>query len=346
MRIGSRSRPIAAAGCTVLATLLAACSGGAGGTASPPKQQQNTVTWYTTLTAKDIQPVVDAFTQAHPGIKVNALRLSANQIPPRVLTEQRAGKYNADVISGDSPELAQLIHAGALQPYDPPGQAPLPAGLTLPSGYTGVIYVVSTVPAWNPTAVKKAHLTPPTTWQILTRPEWKGKFSIDPSAVNWYESLIAVMGHSKALALLQALGRNSPVLVESHTQAITQVEAGQPLATATAYGYKAAKEEKKNPGLITFVNPVPLPASLNLIDIAKNAPHLAAAKIFVNWVVSQAGQTAIVSLTNQISLLSDAGNDPAVWDPAKWAPVWGSPVVSAAQYNNDTSEMDKALGVP
>jgi iron(III) transport system substrate-binding protein len=346
MRIGSCSRPLAAVGCAVLATLLAACSSGPAGGGAKASGELKSLTWYTTLTSTDIQPIVQAFNKAHPGIKVSALRLSAEQIPARVFTEQRAGKYNADVVSGDSPEIAQLIHAGALQPYSPPGETPLPAGLSLPAGYTGVIYVVTTVPAWNPTAVKKAHLTPPTTWQILTKPEWKGKFSMDPGAVNWYESVIASMGHAKALALLTALARNKPVLVTSHTQAIVQVEAGQPMATATAYGYKAAKEEKKNPGLIAFANQVPLPSSLNLIDIAKNAPHLAAAKIFVNWIVSKAGQLAIVSITDHTSVRSDVGNNPAVWDPAKWPPVWGDPVVSASQFNRDTQEMNKALGVP
>lgn len=344
MRIGSHRCLAAALGCAVLAT-VGACSSGSTTSNAKKSSQPSTVTWYTTVSAKDVQPVIQAFTKAHPTIKVNALRLSADQIPARVLTEQRAGKFNADVISCDAPEMAQLIHAGALQPYDPPGEPALPSGLSLPSGYTGVIYVVTTVPAWNPTAVKKAHLTPPTTWQVLTEPAWKGKFSMDPGAINWYESLIVAMGHARALALLQALGRNKPLLVSSHTQAVTQVEAGQPLATATAYGYTAAKGEKKDPGLITFANPNPLPSSLNLIDIAKNAPDMAAAKTFVNWVASKAGQEAIVSLTNQVSLRGDAGDDPAVWDPAKWPPVWGPPVVSASQFNSDTQELDKALGV-
>lgn len=125
------------------------------------------------------------------------------------------------------------------------------------------------MPAWNPTAVKKAHLTLPTTWQVLTEPAWNGKFSMDPGAVNWYESLIVAMGHAKALALLQALGRNKPLLVSSHTQAITQVEAGQPLATATAYAYTAAKGEKKDPGLITFANPNPLRDRPGLVGAAR-----------------------------------------------------------------------------
>lgn len=371
-------RPLTAVTCAALAMLVSACGGGstsgsasgsnnssnaAGGAAASslavsnaPSQgidqlkaqakQEGSITWYTTFADKDVKPMIDAFNKKYPGIKVNALRLSADKIPARVITEQKGGKYNADVVSGDSPQIAQLIQAGALQPYNPPDAAPLPKGLNLPSGYTGVVYAVTTVPAWNPSAVQKAGLQPPTSWQDLTKPQWKGKFSIDPSAVNWYDALITEMGHDKAFALIQALGKNQPKLVESHTQALTQVEAGEPLATATAYGYKAASEKKKNPGQIEFANPNPLPSSLTLIDVVKKAPHPAAAKLFVDWMVSQAGQQEVVDQTNHTSLRNDVKNDTSVWDPSKWTPAWGTPVLSSDQYNKEVQDMKQALGAP
>jgi iron(III) transport system substrate-binding protein len=289
--------------------------------------------------------MIDAFSKKFPGITVNALRLSADQIPTRIITEQRGGKYNADVVSGDAPQIAQLVQAGALQPFNSPDGAPLPSGLTLPSGYTGAVYVVTTVPAWNPAAVQKAGLQPPTSWQDLTQPQWKGKFSIDPGAVNWYDALIKEMGHAKALALIQALGKNNPKLATSHTQALTAVEAGEPLATATAYGYKAASEKKKNPGEIDFANPNPLPSSLTLIDVVKNAPHSAAAMLFVDWMVSQAGQQEVIDQTNHTSIRNDVKNSAKVWDPSKWQPAWGTPILPSAEYNQEVQEMNQAFGV-
>lgn len=362
MRVRPGRRTLTAAAGTALALLLAACGSSSSGSSTAPSasstpseglsqlkaaaNQEGSLTWYTTFADKDVQPMIAGFNKVYPKIKVNPLRLSADKIPARIITEQRGGKYNADVVSGDAPQVSQLIHAGALQPYNPPDEAPLPQGLSLPNGYTGVVYAVTTVPAWNPAAVKKAGLTPPTSWQDLTKPQWKGKFSIDPGAVNWYESLTASMGHAQALALLKALGKNDPKLVESHTQALTQVEAGEPLATATAYGYKASSLKKKNPGQLDFANPNPLPSSLTLIDVVKNAPHPAAAKLFVDWMVSQAGQQAVVDITNHTSLRTDVTNDTSVWDPSKWQPAWGDPTVSPAQYNKDVTEMDQALGVP
>jgi iron(III) transport system substrate-binding protein len=304
------------------------------------------VNWYTTFAASDVQPIITAFNEAYPKIKVNALRLSASQLPPKIITEQRGRQYTADVVSGDSPQVAQLVQASALQPYTSPEQTQLPQGLTLPSGYQTVVYAVTTAIAWNPAVVKKDGLPVPTSIQTFTEPAWKGKFSIDPTAVNWYDSLIKIMGHQQALALVQKLGSNNPVLVESHTQAVTDVQAGEPAGAVTTYGYKASSIEKKTPTEVAFLNPNPLPSSLTLVDVAANDPHPAAARLFLNWLVSQAGQTAVVDKTNHTSLRSDVKNDSKVWDPTKWTPTWGTPMLPPSTYNSELTELGQALHAP
>jgi iron(III) transport system substrate-binding protein len=158
--------------------------------------------------------------------------------------------------------------------------------------------------------------------------------------------MVRDIGHDKALALLKGLGDNNPVFVESHTQALTQVQAGEPAAAATAYGYKAASLKKKTPTQVEFVNSNPLPSSLTLIDLVKNAPHPAAARLFEDWVVSKQGQTAVVSITNHTSIRIDVENDPAVWDEKEWRPAWGAPNLSSQRYNQELDEMKSALHAP
>jgi iron(III) transport system substrate-binding protein len=354
--------PVLAAGLTVS---LAACGSSAsgGGSASSSSagssldsmsttelaaqaKKEGSLTWYTTFADEDVKPMVDAFNKDYPGITVNSVRLSADKIPPRLLTEQRGGKYNADVVSGDSPQIAQVLQAGGLQPYTPKDLPPLPAGLSLPKGYEGVVYIVTTVLAYNPTVLSQKGVQPPTSWDDLTKPEWKGQFSIDPGAVNWYDSLIKSMGHDKALKLVQSLGNNQPVFVESHTQALTQVQAGEPMGAATAYAYKASSLKQKTPDQVEFVNDDPLSSSLNLIDVVKNPPHPAAARLFDDWMVSQAGQKAVVDITNHTSIRTDVTNDATVWDPNKWKPAWGDPVLSSDTYNKELSEFKEALHAP
>lgn len=348
--------PVAAA---TLLVALAACGSGSSSSATTRQSSFNSMsiaglakaadsegqlTWYTTFSSDDVDPMIAAFKKVYPNIKVNALRLSADQLPPKIITEQRGGKYNADVVSGEAIQVTQLQQAGALEPYTPPALAPLPTGLTMPSGYRAIIYVNTTVPAYNPSILKAKGLPVPRTIADFTNPEWKGQFSIDPSAVNLYDSLIQQMGHAKALELVKKLGANDPSFVESHTEALTQVEAGEPAATATAYGYKAASESRKNPSQIQFVNPVPLPASLSLVSLGKNAPHPAAARLFEAWIESKAGQQAVVDVTNHASIRTDVKNDPSVWDPSKWQPSFNRPELPSKEFNSELAEFDKALG--
>lgn len=352
--------PVAALAVVAVAAGLAGCGSGGSSADKADQASYNTMstadlaakaakegsaTWYVAIGSDDAQPIVDAFNKTYPKVKINILRLSADKIPPRVMTEQKAGAYHADVITGDALQVVQLEHAKALQPYDPPDAAKLPDGLTLPEGYQGVAYVNTTVIGYNPDGLKKAGLTPPTSWKDLTAPAWKGHFSIDPAAVNWYDSLIGSMGHDQALALLKKLGDNAPVPVESHSQALDDVHGGEPLAGATIYGYMVPPLKKESPGRIDFVNPNPLPVSLNLTDIALDAPHPAAARLFDDWLVSQEGQQAIVDISNDTSLRPDVKNDTTVWDPTKWTPAWGNPSLTADDYNSELAEMKSALHV-
>jgi iron(III) transport system substrate-binding protein len=343
-------------------TTAAACGSSSGGGGTPKasssldamapadlaKQaaKEGSVTWYTTFADDDVQPFLKAFHKQYPDVKVNALRLSADKIPPRIITEQRGGKYNADIVSGDSPQVAQLLQVGALQPYTPKDASPLPKGLKLPVGYEGVVYAVTTVIAYNPAVLKQKHLPVPTSWEDLAKPAWKGQFSIDPGAVNWYDSLVQQMGHDKAYALIKSLGDNRPVFVESHTQALTDVQAGEPAGAATAYGYKASSLKKKTPGQVEYANSNPLPSSLTLVDVVKNPPHPAAARLFEDWIVSKEGQQAVVDITNHTSLRPDVTNDPEVWNETKWPAAWGTPNLSASEYNKELGEMKTALQAP
>ncbi|MGH3495424.1 MAG: hypothetical protein ACRDQ1_19650, partial [Sciscionella sp.] len=122
-----------AVGILALAGTTAACGSGGGGSSQNTDVQklasmstaqladaaakEGSLTWYTTFSDKDVPSTIKAFNKQYPKVKVNALRLSADKIPPRIITEQRGGKFSADVVTGDSPQVAQLIAAGALQAY-------------------------------------------------------------------------------------------------------------------------------------------------------------------------------------------------------------------------------------
>jgi iron(III) transport system substrate-binding protein len=349
--------PVRVSGALLVAGALTACAGGGTGGSitevAPAKQpsqllaqarKEGSVLWYTTFADDDINGMISAFQKKYPGIKVNALRLSADKLPSRLVTEQRGGKYSADVITADSEPTYQLILAGTLAPYRVPETPKLPKQLqNLPDGYRNVVYVNTSAIAYNPQSLRAAHLPVPHSIEDLTKPQWKGRFSIDPKAINWYEGLISAMGHDKALDLVKKLGDNDPRLVESHTQSLTDVQSGDPVAVVNAYGYKADALSKKTPGRLAFSNPNPLPSAAVLAELAKKAPHPAASKLFIDWIMSQEGQQEVVGISNHVSLSDTDHNAPAVWNPAKWTPTWSTPVIPPDKYDRYLQEYQKAL---
>jgi iron(III) transport system substrate-binding protein len=340
----------------LLIALLAACAGPAVTTttavapAQQPEQllagarQEGSVLWYTTFADDDVNDVIAAFEKDYPGVEVDALRLSADKLPTRLVTEQRGGKFNADVITADSEPVYQLIQVGTLAPYRVPETPALPEQLQdLPDGYRNVVYVNTSAIAYNPQALEAGHLSVPRSIEDLTSPAWRSRFSIDPNAINWYEGLISAMGHDKALALVKALGDNDPRLAESHTQSLTDVQAGEPVAAINAYGYKAASLAKETPERMAFSNTDPLPSAGVLAELAKNAPHPAAAKLFIDWIMSNDGQQEVVDVSNHVSLSESAQNDASVWNPSYWTPAWSTPVISADTYDHLLEEYQEAL---
>jgi iron(III) transport system substrate-binding protein len=310
---------------------------------SPDAAKEGEINWYTVFTESNSAPIIEAFQKENPQIKVATLRMSANQVASRILTEQRGGQYNADVVSGNATYIGQLAKSGALQGFKVAGLPPLPEGLKLPEGYEGVVYINTSVIAYNPHAIQAAGLTPPTSWEDLTKPNWNGKFSIDSESVDWYDSLVTSMGHDKALELVTAMGKNSPRITPNHTQQLTEMQAGETLVAVAAYGPASASFHNEDPDRTAFVNTNPLPAVLTLSGLAKNPPHPNAAMLFQSWLLSPAGQKVVVESAGKISIREDVDNDPTLWNPAEWTPAWADPARSPDDYNAFTTEFEHAI---
>lgn len=310
---------------------------------APLAAEEGTLNWYTVFTDANSGPIIEAFNKEYPDIEVSTIRLSADKLAARILTEQRGGEYGADVVSGNATYISQLEKAGALQGFELADPPELPGGLELPKGFQGVAYINTSVIAYNPIEAEAEGLTPPTSWEDFTKPEWKGRFSVDPESVDWYDGLIEDMGREKALELVTAIGGNSPRITPNHSQQLTDLQAGSTVAAVAAYGPASAKFAADDPGRIEFVNTDPLPAVLTLTNLAVQAPHPNAAMLFQNWLTSAPGQQVVVKGAGKISVRDDADNNPELWDTKEWAPAWADPSMDPEEYNELTAEFAEAV---
>jgi iron(III) transport system substrate-binding protein len=315
--------------------------------ASPPNvadeaKREGTVVWYATMNTRDMQLTAARFMQTHPGIHVETLRAGSSELPARVITEQRGGKYNADVISGDEFQLSQLVLAGALDKYRPPEADRFVKGTVDPNGYWTNLYQNTTVVAWNPQRVQADHLRPPVSTADFARPEWKGKFGLDTGALNWYIGTLQANGN--ASDTIEKIAANAPVKTSGHTATVVQLESGEFDATPTAYGYLADAEHRAGKPL-AFVNPSPLLVTLNPVGLAKNAPHPAAAHVFLDWLLSRDGQQFIArDGGGEISSRTDVQNNPRIWNPAKPYVIVHAP--DSAGYNDIVRQFRSLFGLP
>lgn len=329
----------------VLATVLLLGVHGTGRAAVPQSvmdaaKKEGVVVWYTSVDTKTLAALVQRFQQANPGITLQTLQITSNLIPARLITEQRGGRYNADVVSGDIVPMSQISAAGALQKYRPADADKFVKGAIDPNGYWVSLYNDTTVLAWNPRKLTADGLKPPSSLADLTKPEWKGKIGLDSTAYNWYQGLTET--DPSAQDYMKKLMANKPLITQGHTNTVTQLEAGEFDVTPTAYGYLADKDHRA--GLsVDFINPKPTFTGVTPVGFVKNAPHPDAAKVLLDWLLSKNGQNALIQLSGRPSGRTDVANNPDVFNPKMQLHFLRTP--NQTEYNMLVSQYKDLLGI-
>lgn len=150
--------------------------------------------------------------------------------------------------------------------------------------------------SYNTELVKAADA--PKTYEDLLDPRWKGKlaWTNDPTP-NGPPGFIGVvlksMGEEKGMAYLKKLaGQKIANLPVSQRVVLDQVIAGQyPVGLMTFNHHDAISAAKGAP--VTWVKMEPLVATMSVMAIPKNAPHPNAARLFVEFGLSPAGQQVL-----------------------------------------------------
>ena len=118
---------------------------------------------------------LDPFTKENPGIKVDYLRMTTNEVAQKTLTEYRAGRTNMDVFMSSSDWLGLV--KDALAPYQPTSWGDLDPRFRhggMKEGWTAVDFdSLIEVIAWRTDRLPSAQA--PKTLDQLADPKWKGR---------------------------------------------------------------------------------------------------------------------------------------------------------------------------
>ena len=257
-------------------------------------RQEKEVIWYTTTSAGDNQAIVAGFSKKYPFVKVQVLRSTGEKLRQRVLAETSTGQFFSDVLSVSSMEMGLLKSRNLLQAYDPPEAESYPANTKDKEKQFTAIYARNFVMGYNTAMV--AEKDRPKDWPDLLDPKWKGKFAMDEEEFEWYGTLVDHWGREKAGKFLRALAAQQPQLRRGHSLLAQLMAAGE-FPVALVFPFEVEQLKQKGARVDWSSASDPIVTSINVIALSTRAPHANAAKLLINYVLSEEGQTIIKSVS-------------------------------------------------
>ena len=300
-RAGRASGRIAAGIATALASLLAVAvalapaARAADAALIEAAKKEGQVVWYTTLIVNQaVRPLQEAFEKKYPGVKLQYSRADDAPTALKILSEARAGRVQADVFDSLYSMIA-VQRAGLIASYRPPNIDQIPADLKDADGYWTALLVYVFGVGVNVGMVPLAQA--PKTLQDLTDPKWKGRIAWHASSVagaaGFIGYVLTSMGEERGMQYLRALSRQQIINVEASSRAVLdQVIAGEyPLALMMFINHAVISARKGAPS--AWLKIEPMAVALDAISLLKDAPHPNAAKLLIDFLISDEGQQVL-----------------------------------------------------
>jgi iron(III) transport system substrate-binding protein len=262
--------------------------------ADPAKaEQEGELVFYSTDPETAGEALLAKFRASFPAIKTTYLRLQAGGLYAKLLAERQGKAYLADLVQLSDMSFARDFQKrGGYMRYVSPEMASYGNQYkSEPEGYWTWGGLVIAAIAYNPQLV--AANEAPKNWQDVMNPKWADAISAKVTIsglqhVEWY-----VLRQLYGDDYWQKLAPLKPHAFDSYVQQFDRLVNGQDKIAITAQ-YSGYLMMKAKGAPIEFVYPPDgLIASPQPYGIIAEAPHPAAAQLFLDWFLGVPGQTAM-----------------------------------------------------
>src|SRR5262245_8111004 len=255
-----------------------------------PAEAEGKMVWYTTIGSADAKMLTDQFKKRYPRIDAEYFRAGGPQLMERIFTEARAGKHIWDVFMNSAIYTHLLTEKGMLAAYESPEARYYRAGYKDPRGTWTSIYTNYAVAGYNTKLVAKEDV--PRSYADLLKRSWFGQIGLDAKSYEWFAVVIRGLGEEKGLSLMRQLAKNNPQLRNGRELVSELVAAGEFKLALTAYSQNF-ETLKERGAPVDWVALDPVYANIHPVGVAAKAPHPSAAKLFVDFLLSKAGQEIV-----------------------------------------------------
>jgi iron(III) transport system substrate-binding protein len=255
---------------------------------TPASAQRTKLTIYTAIENDQLGPFKQAIEAAVPDVEVVWVRDSTGVITARFLAEK--DNPRADVVLGLAvTSLIQFEKLGLMETYEPKGVSALKANYrdsTPPYTWTGMDAYLSVV-CFNTAEGKKNNVATPTSWQDITKPEYKGKLVMPHPASSGTGYLtiaawIQLMGEKAAWEFMDKVHENIAVYTHSGSAPCVQAAKGERMA-GIGFDMRGAREKTQGAPLEIVLPKEGAGWDLEATGIVKGTKNLALAKKVADW---------------------------------------------------------------
>jgi iron(III) transport system substrate-binding protein len=275
-------------------------------------EEEGQLNVYTSNT--DMEDLIDGFTEQYD-IDVNNYRAQSETVLQRLLQEDEAGYYGADIFETNALELGVASNEGLLYPYESELRDQVREEGRQSEDWTATRFNAFVI-GWNTEKVPAGQ--EPTSLEELAEPEWKGRVSMEVSDVDWFTALHDYYVEEEGMAeeeftdLMTRLASNSQI-AKGHTTQGELLSAGQFDITVSSYSHTIDKAANEDGAPVAWVptngDPIqPIVVRPNGIGLVKTATNPCAAMLFVDFELT--GGQDIFREAFRIGSIPFEGGDP------------------------------------
>lgn len=258
-------------------------------------REEGKAIFYANITGVDA--VMEAF-EAEYGVVGEYTRISTAVYIPTVQTEFQANRLVADVLQGPLPVLQILKEFGVLAEYVSPVTENYPEWSKDPDGVIQQFGIETVGLIYNAELVDPADI--PTSYAELADPKWRDRIVMpDPithaTTITWLVGLKEHVFATEAewMDFLRGLAANRPMFVASFGPTPGPIETGEKHIGISMPKYIVTRA----PAPLDWarLDGEPLMGSARAIALAKNAPRPNAAKLFMDYWLSEGAANILAS---------------------------------------------------
>lgn len=275
---------------------------------------------------EESQRIVNDFMKSHPLVKVDIVRADSNAISQRFTAEYDRGVRTASLLKNFSTIMDRWNADGRLLAYRSPAVGAALHPRYFKNNYYAVGLGMEGI-CYNTNLVKEKW----TNWESILDPKYKGRI-ISQTMGTLGGAKIALItlrnywGDARWEKFYGGLSEQKMAFAPSYIEAQNKVISGEYAILPICY-HHFVTGPIKNGAPIAWVGFDPVITIAGTVGIASNAPNPEAAKAFIDWMLTPAGQTSIVNnlglapLIDGVKypeLVSNYRNVPQLFSPDDW----------------------------